>query len=210
MLSCNAMGDSSHSAVRVGRGEPAPVRNVRDWENRQAGWLVLIRRIADRDQAAMAQFYDETSGIVYSLACRMLGNVPDAEEVTVDVYSQIWRTADRYTAERGTVFAWVVNIARSRSLDRLRARRPSEPLPPIVRDDGADPEKLSQLSQQRSRVRAALESLPAEQRTAIELAFFSGMSHSELAAHLSEPLGTIKTRVRSGMLKLRSALGELV
>jgi RNA polymerase sigma-70 factor (ECF subfamily) len=170
----------------------------------------LIRRIADHDQAAMTQFYDETSGIVYALACRMLGNVPDAEEVTVDVYSQIWRTADRYTAERGTVFAWVVNMARSRAVDRLRARRSSEPLPEVVRDERAGPEKLSELSQQRERVRSALSALPAEQRTAIELAFFSGMSHSELAAHLGEPLGTIKTRVRSGMLKLRSALGELV
>jgi len=209
------MGDSSHSAG-AGGSEASFEKKTGDWENRQASWLVLIREIANRDQNAMARLYDETSPIVYSLAQRVLGNPSDAEEVTLDVYSQIWRTADRYTSDRGTVFAWIVSIGRSRAIDHLRSRRnrawTSEPLGEgnAIRDEAAGPDRLSELSQQRQRVRAALALLPPEQRKPIELAFFSGMSHSELAEHLGEPLGTIKTRVRSGMLKLRNALGELV
>ena len=209
------MGDGTQAAG-VGRSDAPSEKKSAEWENRQANWLVLLRKIALRDQSAMARLYDETSQIVYPLAQRMLSSPADAEEVTLDVYAQIWRTAERYSDDRGTVFSWIVNITRSRAIDHLRARRhrarASEPLPPIevLKDDSAGPDRLSELNQMRERVRAALTLLPPEQRTAIELAFFGGMTHSELAEHLGEPLGTVKTRLRSGMLKLRNALGELV
>lgn len=189
--------------------------NPPNWANRQEVWAVVMSKIAGGDQAAMAQLYDETSPLVYSLAMRMLGNTADAEEVTLDVYTQAWRTADRYRRDRGTVFAWLMNMARSRSIDHIRARtarsKSNEPLThtDLVRDPADTPDRLSEVAEQRTLLRAALAELPADQRTSIELAFFSGLSHSELAERLGEPLGTVKTRIRSGMLKLRTALGEL-
>ena len=164
----------------------------------------------------MAQLYDESSQLVYSVALRILANSPDAEEVTLDVYTQVWRTAARYSDDRGSVFAWMMNITRSRAIDMVRSRsvrsRSNEPLDnaDVIRDSAETPDRLSELNQQRVLVRTALSGLPPDQRLCIELAFFGGLTHSELAQRLGEPLGTVKTRIRSGMLKLRTVLGELV
>jgi len=181
--------------------------------NRHATWAVLLSEIAHGRGEAMAKFYDETCHIVYSLARRVLSNPSDAEEVTLDVYTQVWRTAASYRRERGSVFSWLMNLARSRAIDRLRASRLRNAAPLVeaqsVPDDQYDPQDLAELSQRRRIIRQALGQLPREQRTAIELAFYSGLTHSELAEKPGEPLGTVKTRIRSGMLKLRIALGDL-
>jgi RNA polymerase sigma-70 factor (ECF subfamily) len=171
--------------------------------------------VADRDADALAGLYDESSSLIYSLVYRILGNVADAEEVTLDVYTQVWQNAEKFDESRGSVASWLVTLARSRAIDRLRSRAArqtrEEPLAPAreFRDVAALPEEAGMLSQERRFVRAALESLSPEQREAIELAYFSGLSHSELAARLNQPLGTIKTRIRLGMMKLRGLLGPL-
>lgn len=164
------------------------------------------------DEGAFSSFYDETNTLVYSLAIRMLGNVEDAEEVTLDVYNQAWRIAKSFTPERGSVTAWLMTLARTRSLDRIRSRasrqRSVEPIPEQF-DPPANvhtPEAQSVTSQQRRIVAEAMSQLPNEQRRALELAYFQGLSHSELASALGEPLGTVKTRIRLGMIKLRELL----
>lgn len=179
---------------------------------REATWAGLLERAAKGDEQAFASLYDETSSLVYSLAMRMLSNVEDAEEVTLDVYSQAWRSAKSFDASRGTVTAWLMTMTRTRALDKLRARasrqKNVEPMPLHFDAPSGDdsPEDQSATSQQRQIVMAALGQLPADQRRALEFAYFQGMSHSELAEALDEPLGTVKTRIRLGMIKLRELL----
>jgi RNA polymerase sigma-70 factor (ECF subfamily) len=148
---------------------------------------------------------------VYGIALRVLRNEADAEEVTSDVYLQVWRNAATFDSTRGSVNAWLTMLARSRSIDRLRARnrgQREETLDTIANFPaaGGTPEAASWLGQQRARVRAAMQFLSPEQREVIELAYFSGLTQSELAERLQQPLGTVKTRIRLGMIKLRERL----
>lgn len=181
--------------------------------SREAVWVSYLCRAALGDGQALGSFYDETSVMVYSLALRMLGNEQDAEEVTLDVYNQVWRTAESFTAGRGSVTAWLMTLARTRALDKLRARKSRqskvEPIPEHFDPPAAatTPEQDTLLAEQRRMVIWALQQLPHEQRHMLELAYFQGLSHSELAHLLGEPLGTVKTRIRLGMIKLRELLG---
>jgi RNA polymerase sigma-70 factor (ECF subfamily) len=170
-----------------------------------------VRAAAGGDSRALGSLYDETCSLVYGIALRVLRNEADAEEVTSDVYSQVWKSASTFDSARGSVNAWLTTLARSRSIDRLRARvrtQKEEALETIsnVPSSGETPESASWLGQQRAKVRAALQSLSPEQREVIELAYFSGLTQSELAERLQQPLGTIKTRIRLGMIKLRERL----
>lgn len=179
---------------------------------REGVWLGYVQQASSGDEGAFASLYDETNSLVYGLAMRMLGNVEDAEEVTLDVYNQVWRIAKSFDAQRGSVTAWLMTLTRTRSLDRIRARasrsKNVDPLPEQfdLPSPTETPEAQTAASQQRTLVLAALNQLPAEQRRALELAYFHGLSHSELAERLGEPLGTIKTRIRLGMMKLRELL----
>ncbi|MSV36283.1 MAG: sigma-70 family RNA polymerase sigma factor, partial [Bryobacterales bacterium] len=181
---------------------------------REASWGELIARCAKGDSDGLAALYDESSSLVYRVALRFVANPADAEEVTMDVYQQVWRTAERYAGERGTVSAWLVTLARSRALDKVRARasraRAEEPLPEFreLHFAGAGPEDATLATQEQRRIRAALSTFPHEQREAVELAFYSGLTHAELADRLRQPLGTVKTRIRSAMMKLREQLGD--
>jgi RNA polymerase sigma-70 factor (ECF subfamily) len=181
----------------------------------EAQWRSLLTRIAGAEQAALGQLYDESSALVYSLVLRVLGNEADAEEVTMDVYTQVWKSASVYDGSRGTVTAWLVTLARSRAIDRVRGRtsraKKEAPLPEAFdAPDGAiSPEQKTEEGMRRFRVMAALATLPAEQREVVELAFYSGLTHSELAERLNQPLGTVKTRIRAGMTKLREQLGAM-
>lgn len=175
-------------------------------------WLDYIKSAASGDEKAFACLYDETNTMVYGLAMRMLSNVEDAEEVTLDVYNQVWRISKSFDASRGTVTSWLMTLTRTRSLDKLRARssrqKNIEPMPEQF-DAPANvstPEQQSASAQQRRIVLDALSQLPDDQRKTLELAYFQGLSHSELAAQLGEPLGTVKTRIRLGMMKLRELL----
>jgi RNA polymerase sigma-70 factor, ECF subfamily len=179
---------------------------------RESAWKEYVGRAAGDDQSGLADLYDESSSLVYSVALRMLGHREDAEEVTLDVYTQVWRTAASYDSSRGTVAAWLVTQARSRAIDRMRARGGRmERERPIVNFvdlevDAPSPEQESAAGQRRRRVLMALATLSPEQREAIQLAFFSDLTHGELAARLGQPLGTVKSRIRLGMIKLREQL----
>ena len=178
--------------------------------------MALITRIAQADQDALATLYDTTNRLVYGLTLRVLGEASAAEEVVLDVYSQVWRQAASYDTERGSPLAWLTTIARSRAIDRLRSgwqtQQRQESLD-VVTDretNAASPEDATVQSERQQLVRQALAQLSPEQREVIELAYYSGLSHSEIAARLGQPLGTVKTRTRLGMMKLRDALGSVL
>ena len=165
------------------------------------------------DQAALGEFYDASSRMVYGLALRIVGDPAAAEEVTLDVYTQVWRQAAAYSAERGGPSTWLMLLARSRAIDYLRSqvRRSQEREQSLetvasVHHPAASPEASALETARRETVQAALTQLVPEQREAVELAYFKGMSHSEIAANTGQPLGTIKTRIRLGMLRLRDLL----
>jgi RNA polymerase sigma-70 factor (ECF subfamily) len=171
---------------------------------------VLIEGTAGGDAAALAALYDATAALVNGLALRILGDPGAAEEVTLDVYLQVWRQAARYDPARGAPAAWLLTLARSRAIDRRRAgagqRRETEPVALAMADPGPGPEEGTAAGERRRLVRGALAGLGPEQRKTIELAYFGGLSHTEIAATLGEPLGTVKTRIRLGMMRLREAL----
>jgi RNA polymerase sigma-70 factor (ECF subfamily) len=187
-----------------------------DTRARDQEWIALIRRIAAGDQAALAALYDTTNRLVYGLILRVLGDTSTAEEVLLDVYTQVWRQATSYDTQRGTPLAWLTTIARSRAIDRLRSgwqdQQRKESLETLgdAPTSAASPEEMTVASERQRFVRAALDSLSPEQREVIELAYYSGLSHSEIAAKLNQPLGTVKTRTRLGMIKLREALAPLL
>lgn len=170
-----------------------------------------LTRLSAGSEDALAEIYDHTSSLVYSIALGMLSDRADAEEVTLDVYSQIWRGASSFRAERGTVIGWLIMVTRSRAIDRLRARRhrSSEAEVDALQDKPAatpTPEESTIAGEQQRRVRAALAVLPDSQRQLIELAWYGGYSHSELAGKMGLPLGTVKTRLRMALARLRQLL----
>jgi len=160
----------------------------------------------------LTTLYDSTSRLVFGLVLRILNDRSTAEEVLLDVYTQVWRQASSYDSKRGAPLAWMMTIARSRAIDRLRSGRQEqqnrEPLESIgeARSKGESPEEATEISERQKIVREALDTLSTEQREVLELAYFSGLSHSEIALQLGQPLGTVKTRTRLGMMKLRELL----
>jgi len=165
----------------------------------------LIARIRAGDESAMADLYDRYSGIVYGVALRVLGNTTASEDVLQEVFLQLWRNPLAFDAERGRLPAWLAVIARNRAIDHLRKRPPEDDIDDLAISTGVNLENAAAQKQAVDKVRGALAQLPAEQRRLLELAFFEGMTHSEIAAKTGEPLGTIKTRIRSGLLVLRKA-----
>jgi RNA polymerase sigma-70 factor, ECF subfamily len=173
----------------------------------------LIARTAQEDEDALGALYDKTGSQVYGLAFRVLNDSTMAEEVTMDVYMQVWKQADQFDQSRGNPMVWLTVMTRSRAIDRLRVgkkdREAREPLDEISEDQGieGDPEQSSFYLEQCRIVQQALASLPIEQREVIEMAYFGGLSQSEMAAKIGQPIGTVKTRVRLGMIRLRNILG---
>ena len=175
-------------------------------------WLMLIARMAGGDQAALSALYDDTSAMVHGLAVKILRDESAAEDVTIDVYMQAFRQASSYDPGRGSPLAWLLTLTRSRAIDRFRSDAPRRlreaPLETIEATPApaADPAESALAGESRRVVLAALAALTPDQRQVIELAYYTGMSHSEIAAALGQPLGTIKTRIRTGMLALRDGL----
>ena len=167
--------------------------------------------MAGGDSSALAALYDRHARAIYSLALRILADAAEAEDVVQDVFTQAWRQATRYDASRAPVVGWLMIMTRARSLDRLRRRRARiattemDPATPHPKDPDADQETLAITAEQADRLRGALRDLPDGQRAAIELAYYEGLSQSDIAARLQQPLGTVKTRIRTGLLKLRDA-----
>ncbi len=175
-------------------------------------WAGLLARIAAGDQSALAELYDASSAKVFGLAMKILGDHAAAEETTLDVYTQVWRRVSTYDADRGTPGSWLMTLAKNRAIDRFRSsyleRGRQVPLDQAAELPGRDetPEQYSAGLERQRLVQDALASLSAEQRQAIGLAYYWGLSQSEIADQLKLPLGTVKTRMRLGMIKLRQVL----
>jgi RNA polymerase sigma-70 factor (ECF subfamily) len=171
-----------------------------------------LARLARGDQNALAELYDRHARPIYSLALRILRERTDAEDIVQEVFAQAWNQAARFDASRGAVAAWLLMMARSRAIDRLRSRRSR----PETASDAAVVERMPDAavgqdlqllsSEQVEQVKSALTLLPAPQREALELAYYEGLTHTEIAERLAEPLGTVKTRIRQAVIKLRESL----
>lgn len=175
-----------------------------------------LRKMAEGDHPALATCYDLIGPAVFSLAVRMLRDRALAEDVSQDVFVQVWRQAGNFDTSRGSPEAWIMMIARTRILDRLRSRASGTVLKPVGDNlpdapDAEDwPDDLAISREHAAGVRHALMELPADQRQAIEMAFFDGLTHVEISEKISVPLGTIKTRIRLGLLKIRDRIAHLV
>jgi len=173
----------------------------------------LIQQVAKQDREAFSQLYDRSSSLVFSLAMRMLKVRSDAEDLLQEVFVQVWRQASSYSADRGSPEAWIINIARSRAIDKIRSIRRMEKSF-VLTDDPARAESSDNVessaaeSEVRLTMNSALGNLPEAQRKVLELAYFDGLTQTEIAQRLAEPLGTVKTRMRSGMQRLREILGS--
>ena len=175
----------------------------------------VVRQIVNGDHGALGALYDLHGRTVYTLALRIVGDPAEAEEVVQDVFVQVWRGAVRYDQGRATVAGWLLMMTRSRAIDRVRARqvRPIgdgafETTIARLADASAGPEATVIRGQAAERLKAALYDLPNSMRAALELAYYEGLTQSAIAERLGEPLGTVKTRMRTALQKLRSALGQ--
>jgi RNA polymerase sigma-70 factor (ECF subfamily) len=177
----------------------------------------ILARVVKGDQQAFSQLYDHSSTLLFTLAVRILGNHEEAAELLQDVYLEVWRKVSHYDVGRGTPMAWLVTLTKSRAIDRLRAKttrgyRATNSLEAgtiaQVVDPGPSPFETQADQDLRHAVRTALDGLPEAQQQPIELAYYEGLSHSEIAARLNQPLGTVKTRIKLGMSKLHAALQQ--
>jgi RNA polymerase sigma-70 factor (ECF subfamily) len=173
-------------------------------------WAKLVQSVAAGDQHALHALYEMAHRLVFTLAMRITANPQTAEELTIDVFHDIWRGASRYDPSKATVLGWIMNQARSRAIDRLRfdsrKKRNNGGEMPAHDEATADPNDVLALHDQEAALRAALVALTPDERQAIELTFFAGYTHVEAATRLNQPLGTIKSRIRSALHKLRHAL----
>jgi RNA polymerase sigma-70 factor, ECF subfamily len=182
---------------------------------REKRWRTYLGNIVLGDANALARLYDECAPALLGLALKMIKNKADAEEIILDVFDQVWRTARNFDSARGSVWRWLTLLVRSRAVDRIRTaafKRDRDRLS-IVEDwelasHDPLPDKTTIFNQERTLINSALQLLPGEQRQAVELAYFSGLTHVEIASELGVPLGTIKTRIRAAIEKLRASLTQ--
>ncbi|MDQ6611135.1 MAG: sigma-70 family RNA polymerase sigma factor [Gemmatimonadota bacterium] len=210
-------GPESRTKTRIPRGVSSSQNFVTAPGSPANNDAVLIEAMGRGDERAAATLYDRYSGVLFALAVRIVGNSADAEDVVLDAFTQAWNSASRYESNRGSVLGWLTTITRTRALDVVRARgRRTKAVDTASRSMGDDPvgvagatvsaAEVVEQKERASAVTSAMAVLSGQQRHAIELAFFEGLTHTEIAERLGEPLGTIKTRIRLGMLKLRDAL----
>lgn len=176
----------------------------------------LLERVARGDRAAFGALYDRYSRPLFSIALRVLNDAREAEDIVHDVFVALWNKAGEFAAERGTAFGWCVTLTRNRAIDRVRARKrrgelltqsaPSDLGYEENQADNADSGDMLWQKEKAAVVRQALEELPSEQRSALQLAYFGGLTQQEIAERLHEPLGTVKARIRRGLLRLRELL----
>ena len=187
--------------------------NQTDTPTSEQEWVRLVRSIATGDQLALHSIYEQTHRIVFTLIARITNNRETAEELTIDVFHDVWRRASTYDPANGSVIGWIMNQARSRAIDRLRFEQRKKRVnsyadTPLTTTAPNDPQQACQMEEQSQLLRNALEVLKPEERQVIETAFFSEMTYEQVAAKLNQPLGTVKTRIRSALGKLRQALAR--
>ena len=167
--------------------------------------FALLSAIGSGSEKAMAELYDRYSAVVYSVALRVLGDTGAAEDVLQEVFMQLWRNPSLFDSSRGNLAPWLAVIARNRAIDGLRKRRPESAIADVVISVEPDMAGDAERAIVMTKVRGVLAEMPAAQRSALEMAYFEGMSHSEISEKTGEPLGTIKTRIRTALLTLRKA-----
>ena len=167
--------------------------------------LATVTAVKSGDQKAMAELYDRYSSVVYAVALRVLGDAGGAEDVLQEVFLQLWRNPGAFDSARGSLGAWLAVITRNRAIDALRRRRPETDIEDVIVSVAPDLALEADRSRAAQKVRGVLGEMPAPQRSALEMAYFEGLSHSEIATRTGEPLGTIKTRIRAGLITLRKA-----
>jgi RNA polymerase sigma-70 factor (ECF subfamily) len=164
--------------------------------------LTLVRR---GDEHAMAMLFDRYSKVVYSVALRVLRDPSSAEDILQEIFMQIWRNPDSFSATRGSLGGWLAVVTRNRSIDALRRKKPSDPIEEMTLAAPYDVANEAQRNTMMEKARSVIYRLPAEQRKTLEMAFFDGLTHSEIAEMTGDPLGTVKTRIRSALMTLRKA-----
>lgn len=166
---------------------------------------VLLERVRTKDQGAMTEIFDRYGTMVYSVAIRVLKDPGQAEDVMQEIFFQIWRVPGNFIQGRGSLPAWLAVVARNRAIDSLRRRRPSDSVDDVVLASKTNLASEVERNSMMEKVRAVMNELPSEQRKSIELAYFEGLSHSEIAEKTGDPLGTVKTRIRSALMSVRKA-----
>jgi RNA polymerase sigma-70 factor (ECF subfamily) len=166
----------------------------------------LMDEVRAGAQQAMAAVFDRYAGLVYSVAFRVLKDAGHAEDVTQEIFFQLWQSPDSFSFSRGSLGAWLLVVARNRAIDQLRRRRPAEPVDDVVVASKTNLQSEAERSILMQRVRGILAALPREQQQSLQMSFFDGLSHSEIAERTGEPLGTVKTRIRSALSSLRKRL----
>jgi RNA polymerase sigma-70 factor (ECF subfamily) len=191
--------------------EAAPAGGMQETES--VSDAALMEQLVRREEGALRQLYDRYGRVVYSLVLRITRHAPAAEEIVQDVFLQLWRNAHRYEAARGRLEPWLFTLARNRALDFLRLKSEKQrrredtlDLPLVPAGAALDAETMVDHNRRAERVRQQISGLPEKARRCIELAFFDGLTHSEIAQALDEPLGTVKSWIRTGLLQLRAAL----
>ena len=166
----------------------------------------LLEGVRDRDQHAMADLFDRYGGMVYSVALRVLKDPGQAEDVMQEIFFQLWRKPDAFVHGRGSLSGWLMVVARNRAIDTIRRRKPTDSPADVVLPSNTNLESETERNVLMERVRDVLKNLPQEQRESLDLAYFEGLSHSEIAERTGDPLGTVKTRIRLALICLRKAL----
>ena len=166
----------------------------------------LLERISQRDETAMASLFDRYAKIVYSIALRVLHDPSEAEDVMQDVLIQVWRNASSFIAGRGSLGGWLAVVARNKAIDVLRRRHPSDPVDEVTLPASLDLASEAERNTLMEKLRSIIQELPPEQQKSLQLAFFEGLTHSEIAEKTGDPLGTVKTRIRLALISLRKAL----
>jgi RNA polymerase sigma-70 factor (ECF subfamily) len=167
---------------------------------------LLLDRVRARDQKSMTDLFDRYGSMVYSVALRVLKDPGHAEDVMQDVFFHLWENPKAFIPGRGSLGAWLLVVTRNRAIDALRRRKPSDPVDDVVLPANTNLASEAECRAMMDKVRPVLDLLPTEQQTSLQLAFFEGLTHSEIAAQTGDPLGTVKTRIRSALISVRKAI----
>jgi RNA polymerase sigma-70 factor (ECF subfamily) len=170
--------------------------------------LVLVARTRRGDQGAFAVLYDRYSRLVYSVAMRVVRTAASAEDIVHDIFLQLWQMPEQFDAARGNLAAWLAVVTRNRAIDRIRKQKVTVDPDDTVLISPLDLGSSVELANVVGKVRSLMRTMPESQRTALELAFFEGKTHAEIAEQTKEPLGTVKTRIRAALMTIRKALNE--